>query len=414
MKVFYLVLLLIPISLMANMYSLDELIEYGLEHSYQIQKEELNLDSAQSSLNSALWSFAPQVNLNAGLTENLNPPKGAKSTSSSAGFEISKSFSLNEPSYFNYRQSLLERKNAELRYEQSISDFAYRIFLAYLNVLSTTRRKSALEENLAIQERVWEQSKVLLRLGKTTPFETKQHEIAVMNSQISIMQLENSILNARSDLFNLIKMEDLGYPLEELEVDGSLQMPAFETSSLREVKAFEIDEAKLDLNIRQNNLNFLPSLNLSYGYSRQVSGADFDFDRYGGRHSASLSLSYPLLSFFTNRESSTRYKISKQLAQLSLEDKIEQSKREYEDKLRILEYLIKLDELYFERLQQASQQINIAEERYRLGLIETLELDKTRTAYVDSSIEYNNNRYEIIKNQEAINYLLSKPILGKW
>jgi outer membrane protein TolC len=79
-----------------------------------------------------------------------------------------------------------------------------------------------------------------------------------------------------------------------------------------------------------------------------------------------------------------------------------------------LQYLLRMNELYTERLAQSREQITQAEERYRLGLIELLELDKTRTDYIDANIAFNANRYQIISKQEAINNLLSQPILGKW
>jgi len=47
-------------------------------------------------------------------------------------------------------------------------------------------------------------------------------------------------------------------------------------------------------------------------------------------------------------------------------------------------------------------------------MIQLLELDRTRTDYIEADIEYNANRYQIIQSQEAINFLLSKQILGKW
>jgi len=34
--------------------------------------------------------------------------------------------------------------------------------------------------------------------------------------------------------------------------------------------------------------------------------------------------------------------------------------------------------------------------------------------YINSDIQYNNNRYQILARQEAINNLLSRKLLGKW
>ncbi|MDY0325594.1 MAG: TolC family protein [Candidatus Cloacimonadaceae bacterium] len=414
MKHYLILLMLLPIMLAAQVYTLDQLIEHGLEHSYQIQKEELSNDTGHSAYRSAKWNLMPEVNLSAGATQDLDPISSQSGLTSSAGFEIRKTISLNDPAYFNYRTSKLDTKSADLKLQKGYSTYAYNVFQAYIKILSATKKRSSLEENLAIQNRVWEQSKVMLRLGKTVPFEVKQNEIAVMNSQILLIQLENTIENARTQLFALVQMQDQGYPLADLEVDSAKDVPAYSTENMQELKILERELERNDILLTQNFLEKFPRISLGYGLSRRVSGQDFDFDQYNTVHNLSLNLSYSLWNVFTNGESGLRYKINKQMAQLNFDDKSEQSKREYDSILRELQYLLRLDELYNERLQQVTEQIRIAEERYRLGMIQLLELDKTRTNYIDADIEYNANRYEIIARQEALNNLLSAQILGKW
>ena len=414
MKHYLILLMLLPIVLAAQVYTLDQLIEYGLENSYQIQKEELSNDTGHSAYRSAKWNLMPEANLNAGATQDLDPISPQSGLTSSAGFEIRKTISLNDPAYFNYRTSKLDTKSADLKLQKDYSSYAYNVFLAYIKILSATTKKSSLEENLAIQNRVWEQSQVMLRLGKTVPFDVKQNEIAVMNSQILLIQLENTIENARMQLFALVQMQDMGYPLAELEVNSAKDVPAYSTENMQELKILERELERNEIFLTQNFLEKFPRISLGYGFSRRVSGQDFDFDHYNTVHNLSLNLSYSLWNIFTNGESGLRYKINKQMAQLNFDDKTDQSKREYDSILRELQYLLRLDELYTERLQQVTEQIRIAEERYRLGMIQLLELDKTRTNYIDADIEYNANRYEIIQKQEALNNLLSAQILGKW
>ena len=176
----------------------------------------------------------------------------------------------------------------------------------------------------------------------------------------------------------------------------------------------EQDIKRLEINQKRNELRNYPSLSLGYDFSRSVGGNDFDFDTYTTNHQIGLNLSYSLWNHFKNGESSTRTKISKQIAKLSYEDKLDQMKRSYATIAKELEYLIRLNDLYQEKLSQSSEQIKIAEERYRLGMIQLLELDKTRTDYIDADIAYHSNRYQIVKKQEAIHQLLSQKIQGKW
>ncbi len=414
MRTIIVIILLLPVFLVAQQYQLDDLISHGMKQSFSLQKSELNSASATSSLNSAKWNLLPDASANAGVKKDFDPLPGGDKLSSSAGLSISKTISLNDASYFNYRYASLENRIAELRLNSARRSYAYQVFTAYIEVLNAARQRSSLEENLQIQTRVWEQSKVMLQLGKTTPFEVKQSEIAVLNSNIAIMQLENTISNARSRLFALVQMNDEGYQLADLEPVLDKQLPSCAPEKTADVIILNQELKRNELELKQNKLDNFPRVNLAYNYDRTVSGADFDFDRYNTNHGVSLSLSYPLLNYFKNGENTSRTKIIRQLSKLAVDEKNDQILRDYNSNVQELQYLLRMNELYTDKLAQSREQITQAEERYRLGLIELLELDKTRTDYIDADIAYNANRYQIIAKQEAINHLLSEPILGKW
>ncbi|HQQ67783.1 MAG TPA: hypothetical protein PLX77_03035, partial [Candidatus Cloacimonadota bacterium] len=73
MKRYLILILLLPVFLAAGEYTLDQMIEHGLHNSYQVQKNELNSDLSESSLNSAKWNLIPDANLNAGISQDLDP-----------------------------------------------------------------------------------------------------------------------------------------------------------------------------------------------------------------------------------------------------------------------------------------------------------------------------------------------------
>ncbi|HNV61647.1 MAG TPA: TolC family protein [Candidatus Cloacimonas acidaminovorans] len=414
MKVITVILMLLPLLLAAQSYTLEELITYGLENSFSVQKSSLNYQSSKSTLNTSKWNLLPDASVSGGVKKDFDPAVNTDDVTSSAGLSIGKTISLNDAAYFNYLYASLDTKTANMKLEQTRRAYAYEVFSAYLKVLSSQKQRSSLEENLQIQIRVWEQSKILLQLGKTTPFEVKQNEIAVLNSNISLMKLDNTIANARKELFALVQMQDENYPLTELELNIQKEIPAFNTEKNADLNILNQELKRLNLQLKQNKLDDFPRLNLAYNFDRSVSGADFDFDRYNTNHGISLTLSYPLFNIGENAESRTRTKISRQLSQVAIEEKKDQLQRDYDSALRELQYLKRMNELYSEQLAQSREQITQAEERYRLGLIELLELDKTRTNYIETDISYNTNLYSIIAKQEEINYLLSEPVLGKW
>lgn len=408
--------MLLPLALLAQQYTLDDLIGHGLQHSWNMQKSELSYSSSASSLTSAKWNLLPEAALSLGIANDFTDPvpAGSSHLSSSAGFSLNKTISLNDPAWFNYKYASLDEQKARLVLRNSASNYAYSVFSAYLGILSSQKQLASLIKNLEIQTRVWEQSKVLNQLGKNTSFDVKQSEIAVMNSRISIIQLENSIATQRRDMFGLVQLDDAGYELADLSPDPNFETPKLDNPASLEMQLLEADIKRGELALRQNRLDYWPRLSLAYSFNRSVSGEDFDFDRYNTSHTVSLNLSYSLWNHFKQSQTVKRSDLGLRLAELELRDRQDELNRQYSSLEQELQYLLRLDELYQEKLDQATNQIRIAEERYRLGLIDLLELDKTRIDYIESDISFNNNRYQILAKQEALHKLLSQKILGKW
>lgn len=414
MKALTTLLLLLPLALLAQQYTLDELVGHGLENSYGMLRSELAYESSRSSLSSATWNLLPEAGVNFGISNDFYNSGPAADLSSQAGFSISKTISLNDDAWFNYKYAKLDAAKAELTRQTSASAYAYSVFTAYLDVLSTQRQLSSLQKNLEIQTRVWEQAQVLNQLGKNTSFDVKESEIAVMNARISILQLENSIAAKRAQLFSLVRMDDAGHELAELVPDINYSLPELGPEQSNQVKLLKADLKRGELGLTQSFLNYFPRVSLAYNFSRSVSGDNFDFDTYGTNHTLGLNFSYSLWNQFRQGETNKRGDLAQRLAELEIQQQIDEIDRQYATLTQELAYLNRLDELYGEKLAQSESQIRVAEERFRLGLIELLELDKTRVEFINSEIAYNNNRYQILARQEAINNLLSQKIQGKW
>ncbi|MDP2173522.1 MAG: TolC family protein [Candidatus Cloacimonadaceae bacterium] len=416
MKRFIIIILLMPLTLLAAQYTLDDLIQYGLNNSWTMQRTELNYQISESQLSSSKWNLLPDASVGLSFENNLYhrivPP--VSDLSGRLGFTISKTISINDPAWFNYKYASLDNSRAKLQAKRSAGTYAYQVFGAYLEVLSAGKQLASLTENLGIQTRVWEQGKVLLQLGKTTPFDVKQNEIAVMNSRILIIQLENTIATNRARLFGLVQMTDEGFELADLEPNPTFALPVLDTEEIGEVKILEADIKRSELGLTQDFRDYFPRVSLAYNFARNIGGENFNFDKYSTSHTVSLNLSYSLWNQFKQHQIHKRSRISNRLAEISLLDKKDEIKRQYNITAQELAYQNRLNELYGEKLEQSREQIRIAEERYRLGLIQLLELDKTRTDYIDANIAYHTNRYQIIAKQEALNYLLSNKILGKW
>jgi len=123
MKRFIWLLFLVPFALMAEQYTLDELIDYGLKNSLTIQSSGLTYESIRSNLTSAKLNLLPEISLDLGVRNDFYHPETPKASdlSSSAGFSISKSLSLNDPYWYNFKYAQLDEKRGALDLQSKIS-----------------------------------------------------------------------------------------------------------------------------------------------------------------------------------------------------------------------------------------------------------------------------------------------------
>jgi outer membrane protein TolC len=56
----------------------------------------------------------------------------------------------------------------------------------------------------------------------------------------------------------------------------------------------------------------------------------------------------------------------------------------------------------------------MAEERFALGIISSLDLDRTRQQHIRAESELVDRFYRLVKHQEELNFLRSDKILGLW
>lgn len=277
MKALLILIILIPFALNAQQYTLDDLMNHGLANSLSSQQARLGNDSSQSQLNSARINLFPEATLSAGLDNQFYNPLPVSDLSSNIGFSISKSISLTDPSWYQYRQSRLDVQSSELSLQGSISNLVYQIFAAYIDVLSKEKQHKSISDNLKIQTRILDQSNVLKAQGRITDFDVKQNEIAVLNSEISLLKIQNDINKSRMKLFALVRLQDEGYELADLEYTTEFTVPELSLESLREIRILEQEIKKSELTLFPGKNEFSSQANPVLQFLPQSGGRRFRF-----------------------------------------------------------------------------------------------------------------------------------------
>ncbi|MBC8415959.1 MAG: TolC family protein [Candidatus Cloacimonetes bacterium] len=411
MKKILLILIILPALIFAQEYTLEQLIETGLDKSYDIQSELANNKNSASYLRSSLYGILPSVSISAQKDKYLDAID--PEWNASASLSISKSIFLNEPTYYNIHTSILDKKNADLSLEEKRKQIAYYIFSSYLNVLESQKILGIQKKNLELQEKIYNQVKVQYDAGEKSLLELKQSEISLIDYEIAVNEAENSLFKTRKDLFSYLNMKDEGYDFVEPEFDISDEKFSFQSNNTLLQKKNSLTSSKVRL--VQTMMDFLPSLTLSYSVNHNDDNDIYAYSDYlRASNTLSIYASYDIFNLLEKGEAYSRSKRNLRVQKIDFET----SKRDYTIELTNLQNDLKTLNrsytLYSDKLKLSEDNLNMAQEQYRLGMISLLDMDRAKIDHQNAQLSYNNHHYNLLRKQEEINLLLSNKILGKW
>jgi outer membrane protein TolC len=400
-----------PVLIFAQEYTLEQLIETGLDKSYDIQNELASNKNSASYLRSSLYGVLPSVSISAQKDKYLDAID--PEWDSSASLSISKSIFLNEPTYYNIHTSILDKKNADLSLDEKRKQIAYYIFSSFLNVLESQKILGIQEKNLELQHKIYNQVKVQYDAGEKSLLELKQSEISLIDYEIAVNEAENSLFKTRKDLFSYLNITDEGYDFVEPEFDISDENFSFQSNNALLQKKNSLTSSKVRL--VQTMMDFLPTLTLGYSVYHSDNNDIYAYDDYlRTTNTLSISASYDIFNLLEKGEAYSRSKRNLRVQKIDFEI----SERDYSIELTNLQNDLKTLKrsytLYSDKLKLAEDNLNMAQEQYRLGMISLLDMDRAKIDHQNAQLSYNNHHYNLLRKQEEINLLLSNKILGKW
>ena len=404
-------LIILPLLCLAEQYTLEELINIGLENSYDIQQEIVNKKNSSSLFRSSIYGVLPTVNAGVERIKTFDPTE--TDWNNSGYLTLSKNIFLNEPSLYNIHTSILGMKNAKRSLDETRKQIAYYVFASYLGVLELQETLEIQKKNLELQNKIQQQIKVQYDTGNKSLLELKQSEVSLIDYEIAVNEATNLLSKTRKDLFSYLNIDDNGFEFVVPEFNVNLEKPEFQTNNLLEQKLNTLKISKL-LHL-QTTMNLLPAISLGYSFGHYDQGDVNAFSEYSrDAQSLSLSASWNIFGLMDNFENIIRSKRNLKIQKLDYV----KSKRDYGLQLTNLQNDVKTlkrsFDLYEEKLHLATENLNMAQEHFRLGMISLLDLDRSKIDFQNTQLARIQNHYQLMKKQEEINLLLSTKILGKW
>lgn len=409
-NIFIIILLLSVAYSSAISLTLDEAINIAFENSHQIKQDIINQNTVNSSYRSTLWDIAPDGSISYNWSHSSNV------TSEGAGLTIGKSIQATLPDYFNWKTAKHNLKVADVNSDKTSKTIAWNVLNSYVDLLLSQKKLEVYAKNYQVQLDILEETNLLKEQGRKTVYEYNQVEINALNSQLNLINAQKNISKKIKDLLLVINIEADTLSLQDinLEITPEYEFNIEQEKSLS-ILISELNIAHSKLLLNQDKLRFLPNLSVSWTYfNNSTNNEPFEFSNYNNGNTWNLSLSYPLLNFFKQKENHFRNKESLLSSKISLDQQIQEFKTSYYNLVSDLENLFISKDINDKILEQSQQNFEIAKTNFNIGIIKSIELEQSKTELREAELNNIDIDYQIYLQQQAINHLLSKKIANKW
>jgi outer membrane protein TolC len=394
--------------------TVDEAIKIGLEKNYSvlIVKNEQEISNLQNNYGNA--GMSPTVSINGSLNlANVNSHQefntgviqdrnGAQSNNTGASANIGwmvfdglKMFAIKKRLSQNEQLSALELK-------QQMENTVYEIITAYYSIVKTSELIKAATQNLSIYEERKKIAKLKFEIGSDSKMDVLLSQSDENRAKSTIMQLELQLLNAKTNLNNLLNrpvdnefmttdsiIVNYNPNIEELKKSASKT-----NSSVLISKQNELIVSQTIKEARAANLPFV-QLNAAYNFTRAQSQAGIVFLNRQAGLNAGVTAGWLLFNGTKNS------KLVKERNILYLNQKYvtEQIQQQIDGQVFISykTYLLNKNivDLEYQNLADSREVLNVSIERYKVGKTNLLETIETQKNLEDAQIRYIEALYAI-------------------
>ena len=398
--------LLVPMAATAqdlsHPWTLQECLDWALEHNLTVKQSEINVQQREIQLNtsknnrlpSVSGSASESVNFGRGLTSDNTYTTGA--TTTNTGFSIGAGMNLfdgfSTPNNIALSKLNLEAAVADL--ERARDDIRVNVAKAYVQVLYDYEILDVAREQVDLDEAQVQRLEAMVETGKASIAELSQQKATRAQSAYTLVQAENSLRNALLDLSQLLEFPSAeGFSIVKPEISvgdhllartEDIYADAVETRPAVKAEKIRLDGSAVSVKIAK--AGYSPTLSLSGGVGTSyytTSNSLYPQDSFWQQlsHNFSpylgLNLSIPIFDRFNTRNNVRNAVLSRDLQQIQL-DKTRQS--------------------LFKEIQQAHSNALAAEAKYQSS---TEAATASEDAFRLTQAKYENGKATITEYNEA-------------
>jgi outer membrane protein len=406
-------------------WSLQDCLNYALEHNIQVKKSRVSRLSGEEDLQLSKAQMFPS--LSAGISQSVvNYPSSGENTFSGS-YGISAGLTL----YDGGRRTTAIKQNEirqtvnELAVEQSENDIRIALVQAYMQVLYAMEAVRTNENTVEVSKLQYERASELLKAGSISKVDLSQIESQHSTDKYRLVTSQASLANYRLQLKQLLELdiaEEMTIRVPDLTLEMILtSLPDKQTiyrtalEVMPEVKSSQLYMDIANLDIKKAEAGYLPSLSLNAdigtGYGSGI-GSGFGTQMWDRMNeSVRLSLSIPIYSNRSNKTAVNKAKLASVTSELDWQNTQKQLLRTVE----VLyldatssqnQYLAAVEQVKF-----SEETFTLIEEQFFLGMKNTLELLTAKNNLLNAQQELLQTKYMAVMNIQLLNIYQDMPII---
>ena len=420
-------------------WTLQDCLNYALEHNIQVQKNRISEERGEVSLWQDKGTLFPSLNFNTGhsvgyrpFTEVMSVVQGDQVTSTRSNVTYQGSYGLNANvtlwnggiNYKNIKEQELQNRITALNTQQSELTIQEQIAQLYVQIMYTKEAKKVNEQLLATAQSQYDRGEEMMKQGQMARADLIQLEAQLSSAHYSLVNSETQLSNYKRQLKALLEL-DLNTPFDVagtiptdeqvLALVPSAQEAYAKALEVRpEIKsaALSIEAADMQRDIAKRG--FLPTIGASASLgSNHSTGSKNGWGEQMKTNlnmSAGLNVSVPI---FDNRRNMSNVKTAK-LQQLS-------SKLDLQDKKNALSSTIEQYWLNANNGQQnylaAKARVKSQEASYELlneqfhnGLKNTVDVLQGRDNVISAEQDMLQSKYMALLNIQLLKFYTGEKI----
>lgn len=412
-------------------WSLQECVDYALSNNISIKKAKLNETYLTEDVTVAKSKLLPFVSADA--SQNFAVNSKYKRINPSTNFGVSASIDL-----YNGGRNKINVTQAENRIFLSKLDseilqnnISLQIANSYLNALLNKENIKIAKEQITITTIQLNKMQELIDAGVKPRADLLNIQATLAQNKEQLVQAENALDLALLNLAQLIQVSPDGFAIQDVNVnlDNAVLLykdskPIYETAlkSRPEIQKAEIQIENADLDVKVAKTSLLPSVSLSYrlntSYAYRFSGdgaLNNILNQYNDNHGHNIGISarYTIFNGKSNKAQINKAKINKEIISQNLADQKLQLRETIQRAFLDTKSALKQYESSLSSLKAQEEAFKIAEERFKLGAMNSFDFDLVKSRLFNAKVAVINAKYNFVFKTKVLDFYNNKPIILK-